>query len=204
MIIKEPKYVYNKRQTYAAELIDKNEEDGYVEIKIKGFDNCVKVGYTSYLYELNKEMPEVICRYSIAYFNEYFFTINKNEYNSNLTNDLCIGDNCVETYILKNPDVKSWNPIIYKAKLQLTEKGLYDAKRDIYPARPYICFSEHELRRNYEEQFDKYISNIYEKIKVLESEISYLHAEKNFIQVYKEMQQNAENELDGPEIDEII
>ena len=204
MIVKEPKYVYNNVKKYMAEVIKEN--DDYVELKIKGFDNCVKFGFSGHLYEINKEMPEVRCTYSMEYFNEHFFEINKNEYNANLTRNLSIGvgDNCLEAYIFKNPDCESWNPVIYKTKLQLTKKGLYDAKRDNYPSRWNIYFSEHELRQNYEEQFDEYISDIYKEIKVLESKISHLHAEKNFIQVYKEMQQDAENDLDGPEIGEII
>lgn len=204
MITKKPKYVYNNIKKYMAEVIEEN--DDYVELKIKGFDNCVRFGFPGHLYEINKEMPEVICKYSMEYFNKHFFEINKNEYNANLTRNLSIGigNNCLEAYIFKNLDSESWNPVIYKTKLQLTEKGLYDAKRDNYPSRWNIYFSEHELRQNYEEQFDEYISDIYKEIKVLESKISHLHTEKNFIQVYKEMQQDAENDLDGPEIGEII
>ena len=208
MITKEPKYCFDKVYKYAAEIIEKNDE--VVKLKVKGFDNCVQSRLTTHYYELRTEMPEVQCLFSRNIFDKNFFEINKDEYNKTLTDNLCIGDNCVEAYIFKNDynkyykDVSSWNPIMYKTKLQLTEKGLYDINLDNYPDRSQISFSEHEMRQDYENRLDDYIKGIYSEITKLESQITKLRSEKIYIHVYKEMQQNAENELDGPEIGEII
>ena len=143
-------------------------------------------------------MPEVQCLFSRNLFDKNLFEINKDEYNKTLTDNFCIGDNCVEAYIFKNDynkdynDVSGWNPILYKTKLQLTEKGLYDIEHNSYQDRSQTSFSEHEMRQAYENSLDGYIKGIYSEITKLESQITKLRSEKNFIQVYKE----EENELD--------